>query len=72
MSPATASNHTSSLLYLLKYYHWERRPKFEGFRIISQLRTATVLQNQGVVERPTVVEDVRAQNKWLDWLSVLV
>ena len=67
LSAATASNHASSLLYLLKYYHWERGPKFEGFHIISQLRTATVLRKQGVVERATAVEDFRAQNKWLDW-----
>ena len=67
LSAATASNHASSLLYLLKYYHWERGPKFEGFHIISQLRTATVLQKQGVVERATAVEDFRAQNRWLDW-----
>ena len=44
-----------------------RGPKLEGFYIISQLRTATVLQRQGVVERATAVEDFRAQNKWLDW-----
>ena len=67
LSAATASNHASSLLYLLKYYHWERGPKFENFHIISQLRTATVLRKQGVVERATAVEHFRAQNKWLDW-----
>ena len=68
MSAATASNQASSLLYLLKYYHRERGPKFHGFYIIiSQLRTATVLQKRGVVERATAVEDFRAQNKWLDW-----
>ena len=68
MSAATASNHASSLLYPLKYYHRQRGPKFEGVPLISQLRrTATVLQKQGDVERVTTVEDLRAQNKWLHW-----
>ena len=68
MSAATASNHASSLLYPLKYYHRQRGPRFEGVPLISQLRrTATVLQKQGDVERVSTVEELRAQNKWLDW-----
>ena len=68
LSSATISNHASSLLYPLKYYHRANAPRFTEVPIILQLRKmATVLQKQGDLERTSTREDLQALNKWLDW-----
>ena len=68
MSTATISNHASSLLLPLKYYHRAHAPRFEDVNIIRHLRKmAMVLQKQGDLERTSMREDLRFQNKWLDW-----
>ena len=58
-SAATISNHASSLLYPLKYYHRTHAPRFEDVNIILELRKmAIVLQKQGDMERTSTCEDL--------------
>lgn len=68
LSPATLSNHVSSLLYPLKYKHRASGPSYSDVPIIAQLRRAgSQLQRQGELRRPKTVEQLRALNRWLDW-----
>lgn len=67
-SPATVSNHCSSLLYPAKFLHRESAPAYADVQVIRQLRRqATVLQRQGEAERPHTKENLEALNRWLSW-----
>jgi len=67
-SSATVSNHISSLLYPIKFVHREHAPDFKGVPIIRQLRVqARILQKEGDLERPSTMEDLSAQNRWIPW-----
>ncbi|XP_068761695.1 uncharacterized protein [Montipora capricornis] len=71
-SSATVSNHLSSLLYPIKFVNKEDAPDFKGVPIIRQLRTqARILQKAGDLERPTTMEDLSAQNRWIPWEEVV-
>ncbi|XP_068705167.1 uncharacterized protein [Montipora foliosa] len=71
-SSATVSNHLSSLLYPIKFVNKEDAPDFKGVPIICQLRTqARILQKAGDLERPTTMEDLSAQNRWIPWEEVV-
>lgn len=68
LSPATISNHVSSLLYPVKYLFRKHSPRFDSVPLVGQLRrTATILQRQGEVDRPKTIEELQALNHWLDW-----
>ena len=68
LSPATISNHCSSLLYAAKFLHRESAPDYLDIPVIKQLRTqATLLQRQGDLERPQTKEELTVLNRWLDW-----
>ena len=73
LTSVTASNHVSSMLYPLKYYHWMKGPKLEDMHIIPQLRRmATVLQKQGDLERATVRWRSQSAKQVVGLVSVLV
>jgi len=68
LSPATVSNHCSSLLYPAKFLHRESAPDYRDIPVIKQLRTqATILQRLGDLERPQTKEELTCLNRWLDW-----
>lgn len=62
------ANHVSSLLYVLKFLHRDQAPRYQGIRLIEQLqRTGTLLFNEGETQRTDSCEELKAQEKWLDW-----
>lgn len=55
--------------YPIKIVHREHAPDFKGVPIIRQLRVqARILQKESDLERPSTVEDISAQNRWIPWL----
>lgn len=67
-SPATMSNHASSILYPIQFLHRQQAPNYDQVPVVCQLRAqATILQKQGELERPSTIEDLSAHNKWLRW-----
>ena len=67
-SLVTASNHISSIMYVIKFLHHKGAPHFNDVAIIRQLRIqATLIQREGDLECPWGKEDLRAQNRWFPW-----
>lgn len=67
MNPSTTANHVSAIIYVAKYIHREKAPRYD-VSIITQLRRVqTELQNEGERRRPKTSEELTATGKWLSW-----
>ena len=68
-SAATISNHISSLLYPIKFVYRKHPPDFKEVPIVCKVRVqASILQKEGDLKRPSTIEDLAAQNRWIPWL----
>lgn len=53
---------------MVKYLNRDKAPEYGNVPLIAQLRTlATTLQRDGDRDRPSTVEELRRQNRWLSW-----
>ena len=68
LSPATAANHLSSILYPVKFEHADRAPKYDGIQSITQIRAlATQLSKTASLRRRHTREELELEGKWVSW-----